>query len=402
MKKLFLLIVVLLFIPLSSIFCCTSGIITGKLTKDGRPLLFKHRDTGEMNNRVEYFFGPKFGFLALVDSPSPGGVAWTGSNEKGFCIINTASYNLKDDNVEDSMMDKEGEVMYKALGVCESLNDFENFLDTLSRPMGVEANFGVIDAMGGAAYYEVNNYSWTKFDVNNPDVAPDGYYIVTNFSFSGRENEGMGYIRNLSANKIMKERAKKSRIDAQWIFDNISRSFYNAQLDMDLRNDKVVANGWFVDQDFIPRKSSSASVVFQGVLPGENPGMTVMWTVLGYPPLGVAVPVFMKLADKAPSYISKTADSDNAEFCNMALRVKKNVFSIKRGNGNKYFNFGLLYNKKGTGYSQQLSKTENYIFKVFNDNISTWRKDGVTADAITPFYDEYYGKVKSVYNLFAL
>lgn len=209
MKKLFLLIVVLLFIPLSSIFCCTSGIITGKLTKDGRPLLFKHRDTGEMNNRVEYFFGPKFGFLALVDSPSPGGVAWTGSNEKGFCIINTASYNLKDDNVEDSMMDKEGEVMYKALGVCESLNDFENFLDTLSRPMGVEANFGVIDAMGGAAYYEVNNYSWTKFDVNNPDVAPDGYYIVTNFSFSGRENEGMGYIRNLSANKIMKERAKK-------------------------------------------------------------------------------------------------------------------------------------------------------------------------------------------------
>lgn len=40
--------------------------------------------------------------------------------------------------------------MRKALRVCKTVQDFEHFLDTLPRPMRVEANFGVIDAYGGA------------------------------------------------------------------------------------------------------------------------------------------------------------------------------------------------------------------------------------------------------------
>lgn len=401
MKKLFSFFAVLfLLLPLSDAWGCTSAIITGRLTKDGRPLLVKHRDTGEMNNRVEYFWGPRFGFLALVDSPSEGGVAWSGANEGGFCIINTASYNLKDDDVDDSLMDQEGVLMYKALGVCANLGDFERFLDTLTRPMGVEANFGVIDAEGGAAYYEVNNDSWTKFDVNDPGVAPEGYYVVTNFSFSGREDEGMGYIRNANANYLFKNGVKKGKLDAQWVFNNISRSFYHSQLGVDLKKDKVVKNGWFIDQDFIPRRSSSASLVFQGVKRGEDPGMTVMWSVLGYPPVGVAVPVIVKLGEKAPAYILKGAEGNNAEFCDLALGVKRNVFSIRRGNGNKYFNFALLYNRKGTGYSQVFSQAEGYIFKVFNDNLDSWRGDeGLSAEMLDPFYDEYYSIVRSAYGL---
>lgn len=214
MKKILTLLVsLILLVPFNEAISCTSAIFTGKVTKDGRPLLLKHRDTGELNNRIEYFQGPKYGFLALVDSPSKGGVAWSGSNNAGFSIINTASYNLKDDDVPSSMMDREGELMYKALGVCKNLKDFEYFLDTLSRPMGVEGNFGVIDAEGGAAYYEVNNHKWNKLDVNDPEVAPNGYFIVTNFSYTGREDEGMGYIRNCNTtynveNYVIKEGGK--------------------------------------------------------------------------------------------------------------------------------------------------------------------------------------------------
>ena len=58
----------------------------------------------------------------------------------------------------------------KALATCRTLADFEKMLDKYKRPMGVEANFGVIDAEGGAAYYEVNNDSWTKIDVNDPKL----------------------------------------------------------------------------------------------------------------------------------------------------------------------------------------------------------------------------------------
>lgn len=392
MKKILTILVsILIMVPFNDAISCTSAIFTGKVTKDGRPLLLKHRDTGELNNRIEYFQGPKYGFLALVDSPSEGGVAWSGSNNAGFSIINTASYNLKDDDVPSSMMDREGELMYKALGVCKNLKDFEYFLDTLSRPMGVEGNFGVIDAEGGAAYYEVNNHKWNKLDVNDPEVAPNGYFIVTNFSYTGREDEGMGYIRNCNTtynveNYVLKEGGK---VDPQWIFENISRSFYHSLLEVDLRKDQGLASGWFIDQDFVPRRSSSASMVFQGVKPGEDVSKTVMWTILGYPPLGVAVPMVVANGENIPSFMVKSESSENAQMCDMVLELKKNVFPVKRGNGNKYFRFNYLYNKEGTGYSQQLKEVENYIFDKFDRDLSPKKLDAL--------YDEYFGKIEKAY-----
>ncbi len=392
MKKILTILVsILIMVPFNEAISCTSAIFTGKVTKDGRPLLLKHRDTGELNNRIEYFQGPKYGFLALVDSPSEGGVAWSGSNNAGFSIINTASYNLKDDDVPSSMMDREGELMYKALGVCKNLKDFEYFLDTLSRPMGVEGNFGVIDAEGGAAYYEVNNHKWNKLDVNDPEVAPNGYFIVTNFSYTGREDEGMGYIRNCNTtynveNYVLKEGGK---VDPQWIFENISRSFYHSLLEVDLRKDQGLASGWFIDQDFVPRRSSSASMVFQGVKPGEDVSKTVMWTILGYPPLGVAVPMVVANGENIPSFMVKSEGSENAQMCDMVLELKKNVFPVKRGNGNKYFRFNYLYNKEGTGYSQQLKEVENYIFDKFDRDLSPKKLDTL--------YDEYFGKIEKAY-----
>ncbi|MBR2298868.1 MAG: hypothetical protein IKA45_08390 [Bacteroidales bacterium] len=392
MKKILTILVsILIMVPFNDAISCTSAIFTGKVTKDGRPLLLKHRDTGELNNRIEYFQGPKYGFLALVDSPSEGGVAWSGSNNAGFSIINTASYNLKDDDVPSSMMDREGELMYKALGVCKNLKDFEYFLDTLSRPMGVEGNFGVIDAEGGAAYYEVNNHKWNKLDVNDPEVAPNGYFIVTNFSYTGREDEGMGYIRNCNTtynveNYVLKEGGK---VDPQWIFENISRSFYHSLLEVDLRKDQGLASGWFIDQDFVPRRSSSASMVFQGVKPGEDVSKTVMWTILGYPPLGVAVPMVVANGENIPSFMVKSESSENALMCDMVLELKKNVFPVKRGNGNKYFRFNYLYNKGGTGYSQQLKEVENYIFDKFDRDLSPKK--------LNTLYDEYFGKIEKAY-----
>ena len=95
-------------------YACTSVIVSSRATANGRPLMFKNRDTGELNNRIEYFKGKKFDFIGLVNSPSEGGEVWTGTNEAGFSIMNTASYNIKDDDVPDSQMDREGIIMYEA------------------------------------------------------------------------------------------------------------------------------------------------------------------------------------------------------------------------------------------------------------------------------------------------
>ena len=70
MKKIFVIILALLLSV--DVFACTSAIFTGKCTKDGRPLMWKNRDTGELNNRLEFFKGRIYGFVALVNSPKRG------------------------------------------------------------------------------------------------------------------------------------------------------------------------------------------------------------------------------------------------------------------------------------------------------------------------------------------
>ena len=189
---------------------CTAVIISGKVRPDGKPLMFKHRDTGNLDNTIEYFQGEKYSFLGLVNrdwrtnpvAKNTRGVpeVWSGRNSVGFCIINTATYDLKDDDVPMSEMDREGLVMYRALEICRTTADFERMLDTLSRPMGVEANFGVIDGEGGAAWYEVNNHSWVKFDVNEE---PSGYRVVTNFTCTGRKEDRKGVDRYEKACEIL-------------------------------------------------------------------------------------------------------------------------------------------------------------------------------------------------------
>ena len=83
--------------------------------------------------------------------------------------MNTASYNLKDDDIKGD--GSRGKLDAKSLEKSvKTVQDFEHFLDTLPRPMRVEANFGVIDAYGGAAYYETNNERYYKKDANDPNL----------------------------------------------------------------------------------------------------------------------------------------------------------------------------------------------------------------------------------------
>ena len=45
---------------------CTVGVACGRATPDGRPLLWKTRDTSAKNNEVVYFTDGQYKYLALV------------------------------------------------------------------------------------------------------------------------------------------------------------------------------------------------------------------------------------------------------------------------------------------------------------------------------------------------
>ncbi len=360
---------------------CTSAIISGKLTPDGRPLLWKHRDTGELNNRVDYIAKSKdvkYAFIAVVNSPRTEGESWMGVNEAGFAIINTASTNMH--KYDEDGGDQEGTFMYKALATCKTVKEFEALLKNKKhQPRKVEANFGVIDAEGGAAYFETNSYDYTKYDVNDPTVAPHGFLVYTNFSFTGTPDGGGGYIRYANAQeKIFGKAIRKDGITPQWIFNNLSRSYYNPLLNVDLTKDlSLTPGGWFPDSDFIPRKSTASSAVIKGVKKGENPLLSVMWTILGYPPTAVAVPLFVAAGENQPDFVKPNSKEDsNCALCDAALARRAKVFPLQRGSGKNYFCFNAVYNAEGTGYLQRLAPIDANIFTTFNEALEKWYSDG--------------------------
>lgn len=342
-----------------SALACTSAIIGADRTANGRPLLWKHRDTSAIDNKVEYVApGPDgFGYTGLFNaSDSLLRECWTGFNSEGFAIMNTASYNIKDDDVPEKDMDKEGLVMTQALRKCRTVVDFQNMLDTLPRPMGVEANFGVIDATGAGAYFETNNDSYIRINLED---SPSHVLVRTNYSHKGRPEEGFGYIREANAIRHLAPFVENSNVTPELLTEVVSRSFYHSLFDRDFLADP--SQRWAIDQDFIPRYKSCAVIVIEGSIPQSSPLMTndsstndyIMWTGLGYPPVSVIYPVVYgpdgvhpDLRGLQPNGHSKASDEAKAR--------RDKVFPRHYDNGDKYIDLSRLRNADGTGYLQLL------------------------------------------------
>lgn len=385
---------------------CTSAIISGKLTKDGRPLLWKNRDTGNLNNCVCHMKGEKYDFVAITGYGANPKSVWMGTNSAGFSILNTLSYNLSDPDKNERVSTRNGALMRRALEICGSVGDFKNYLDTLSRPMKVEANYGVIDALGNGAYFEVDNQHYIMFDVDDPVVAPHGYMVRTNFSFSGLHDKGGGYVRYQEANRKIFEGSASHDITPEWIIDNLSRNFSNPLMGIDLRSgnfNKPHTNGWFVEQDFIARRSTSCAAVIQGVKPGEDPSFTVMWTVIGYPPVAPVIPVWVKGAESGLPRLLCSPGSGGictSPLCDGASRLRNEIYAYHRGSlTENYFNWEKLHNRHGNGYMQLNADIERELYDSVYKDIETLRGEKELPEAIVhKIYDEADRMVAELYD----
>lgn len=312
---------------------CTSAIAGPSVTRDSTIILWKNRDTGVLDNFVERVpaRNGRIGYVALFNAgDSTLSQAWIGVNEVGFGILNTASYNLVPDTA--AYRDREGYIMADALGKCRQVNDFETMLDTMARPMGVQTNFGVADRDGNMAYYEVWDAGYTKYVMTDEDK---GLMIRTNYSYSGDTvTQGFGYIRHSNAEHLLRGSADIRSITPSLLVDTVSCSFYHALYGKDLI-DTTTAD-WLMDQDFIPRHSTSASAAVVIDLRGGEP---TMYVALGYPPTARGY-------EASPSYVPETmrphCDGYRSEACNAAMERKKKIFSIVRGSGPRYINTSAL------------------------------------------------------------
>lgn len=350
---------------------CTSAIVSAEASGTGRPMLWKHRDTSTTDNVVEYIPGRngEHSYVALFNAGDrKREQAWTGMNDAGFAVMNTASYNIKDDNVSQKKMDREGYVMTIALKNCRTVEDFAKLLETLPRPMGVEANFGVIDATGAGAYFETNNHSYVRYDLRDE---PSGVLVRTNYSHSGRSDEGYGFVREANALHVLEPYIKNREVTPEVLTEIASRSFYHDLKKKDFEHDSC--GRWVIDQDFIPRYKSTATIVIEGCIPVDDvddvtPAMVgkeyIMWTGLGYPPCAEIVPVWCE-ADGVDRELRGTGESGHSPLADKAKARRAEVFPLKKGNGDKYIDITKLFNSEGTGYVQVLRRQNHEVYEKF-------------------------------------
>ena len=254
-------------------FACTTAIVSGKMTVDGRPLMFKTADGSAETLRTNIYIHDRSGKYAYIgcarlNFPTMNSIFY-GQNEKGFAMINNTAKDL------DAPMTGTytyGNIIRIALENCATVDEFEALLKTLS-PFSYGSNYGCIDAAGNAAYFECGANGYKKFDVNDPSVAPKGYLVRSNYAISGDVNKGTGVARFKKATDLMERTLKAGKVNYRQLLafgTCLEHGLTRVNLyDMIPQDEQTETPINFTD--FIPRYTTGGMVVIQGVKPNENP-----------------------------------------------------------------------------------------------------------------------------------
>ena len=351
---------------------CTSIIVSGKVTPDGRPYIFKNRDTHDLDNLAIQIQGPRYRFIGIVATKDTlYKSVWSGHNEVGFAIANTAAYNLNGEPEPGKPRpqgdDNDGILMRKALGTCRTLGDFEHLLDSIKAqgPIPSNSNFAVLDAEGGVAYYETGYKGYVKYDANDPLVAPYGFIVRTNHGMSGERSLDQGVERYLAISDYAARAAFANDLGFENIIRKVTRNLKHGLTQIDLHDFQPQDDSqpvYFPFRDFIPRYLTASAQLIQGVKENESPLLTTAWTIVGSPLTTVAIPLWITTDGKLPNVVTHQKPGQQAPLVTASFELKRQLFPIERGNGQDYINLARLINRSGTGIIQQIEPIETEIF----------------------------------------
>lgn len=353
-----ILLPVLMAVAPGPVRACTTVVVGPAAGAGGRPMLWKNRDTDFPNNKVLFVRESPYSYLALVNAEDRSGRwAYAGLNAAGFAIFNSVAYNLPEAGGE--MKDLEGAIMADALRRCASVDDFESYLrENLGPSLGSLANFGVIDARGGAAIFEVSNRAYRKYPAAD---AAEGYLVNTNFARSGEPGTGAGYLRFERASELF-HALPPGGITVEALLGRISRDTGHALLGQpsfpEFRAQPARRPLWICTRDTIDRESTSAAVVVSGRRPDEAGAPATLWVQLGEPLCSVAVPLWVESGTVPPSL----REGETAPLLREALRLKKLARPYAESDRREYILTARLDNRERTGFLPGLLAAEREIF----------------------------------------
>lgn len=359
---------------------CTTAVISGSATADGRPILWKNRDFRVTKNEVVRIENGKYKAIALVNAGNRSSI-WMGVNDAGLCIENSVTRDL--DAPKEVTGPGNGGFMLLALKTCATVAEVKQLLEkTDLSGRSTCANFGVIDADGGAALFEASRNSHVMFDANDPQVAPQGIIVRSNFSMTGQSFDGMPTAEQLQ-NVYSGERfLRASDLLSSAAGDKLEIRYLLRHCARDLSGGDCVpypgsVNGpagslpeFIETKNTISRTTTVSYAVFQGVRNGEDPLLTTMWLGLGDPKFSVAVPCWVA-ADVVATELQGKEEGGPLGQAAIALRER---YYSSEGDGIRTDGLQEIWN--------DLWAFEDRLGRHVEERLSEWRKRGVNPRAM--------------------
>ncbi len=368
---------------------CTVAVVSGKATPDGRPLLWKNRDTTARPNKMAFLQGSKYSFIGIIHplDKEPKNV-WAGINSEGFAIMNSASTDLAE-GAGMVGMGENGIFMKQALGECADVADFERLLNETNGKRKVGANFGVIDAKGNACFFETRNSSYVKFDANDPRVAPQGYIIRTNYAFTSPiKYGGGGYIRFERISQLFQTASAEGRLNVPFILQEAARDLVNEKL----HSYPLFAPGVFDPatpfyintSDTINRNSTVSVTLFHGAPSPDKAYLSTMWVLLGQAVCTAAFPLWAH-AEGIPEV---TGGESTAPLNDLAIALANYLYPDERGHMQQYLNVTRLLMYGGDGVLNRIIPIENKVLEKTEDMLVKWDKQKPKKEEMLVFQKE--------------
>ena len=166
---------------------------------------------------------------------------------------------------------------------------------------------------------------------------------------------------------------------------------------------------YIVDQDYIPRRITSAVICFQGVNAGSDPKYSVMWSALGYPACAVAIPLLVN-SSSLPAYMTarnpkaKKGEALHSEMCDASLQIKDQwAFPMHISNGKRYVALQtiLVDNENKPALMSCTNDVEAKILSDFLPIYQQWTTGKISDKEFWKSYDNVAsGWMKTYYDFF--
>ncbi len=365
MNKRVSIVIFIIFLFSTTTYTCTIGVAGGKATSDGRPLLWKNRDSSGRENYALFFKGKIYDYIGVFSRERTDEI-YGGVNERGFSIINSVAYDLDGSGWDN------GTFMRMALEECGTVDEFEKLIKKYKGKLKLSANFGVIDSYGGASIFEVSKNSYKRFDANK---TKEGYILRTNFSITGGGDVGKDrYLRE----KEIFQKKLKGKVNLRFLLQDVLRDITGKD---GKSFSKRAKKRYYYTKNSICRPYTTSTIIIKGVLKNEPSYLTTLYFLPSNPLTGTILPLWVK-AGRVPESLGMRKHSP---LTMSMLKLYNHLYPE-----DKPYTLDTFYLKdnKTVNILDEIKKFENYVILLTEKKLDLWREIEPDEKTIFEFEDE--------------